>query len=183
MEGSLWSTETLSIVPDEGQDQSSSPVASSLSSFSLISSLPASSPPPLSSSLSQERKQNLKEVKWLGQRRAPRWRSQAGSECPIWTRNVSVLHSPLAWLWLLWSSCFERIYPFPRDSFVWLTMKQKAVGKALGPGIQVLLFIQSLHWLALSVTLGNSISHEAQFLHLANEGVRALASVIFRMLQ
>lgn len=134
------------MVPDQGQDQSSSPVTSStLSSFLVISSsLPTSSLPPpwsSSSSLSQERKQNLREVKWLGWKRAPRWKSQAGSECLMWIWNISVLHSACAWLWLLWSSCFGRMCPFSRDSFVWLTMKHNAVGKAFGPGVQVLLFI------------------------------------------
>ena len=91
-----------------------------------------------------------------------------GRQCPMWPRNASVLHSPC--LWPHWSSSFERIWPFSKDSFVWLTMKQCSE-EGIEPRVQVLLLILSLHWLTLRLTLGNSLPFEAQFLHLTNEGV------------
>lgn len=87
-----------------------------------------------------------------------------GRRCPMWPRNAS------PWLWPHWSSSFERIWPFSKDSFVWLTMKQCSE-EGIEPRVQVLLLILSLHWLTLRMTLGNSLPFEAQFLHLANEGV------------
>lgn len=62
----------LSMTPDTWWYQASSPTLSS----SITVSPPSSITP---SSASHERKQNLKEVKWLGYRKTLRWRSCAGS--------------------------------------------------------------------------------------------------------
>lgn len=86
-----------------------------------------------------------------------------GRRCPMWPRNAS------PWLWPRWSSSFERIWPFSKDSFVWLTVKQCGE-EGIEPRVQVLLLILSLHWLTLRMTLGNSLPFEARFLQSGKWG-------------